>query len=195
MNFARLGHVAERAQVGEHREAILAVTIPERPGTFLEFCRVIGERSITEFNYRLATRSEAHIFVGVEVSGLAEARALASDLAARGYACVDLSEDDLAKTHVRHMVGGRTPEVRDEVRVAVEFPERPGALMQFLTHLGSRWNISLFHYRNHGAAFGRVLCGLEVPSAERAELRSRLDAIGFPWVDETENRAGRFFLG
>jgi len=195
MNFARLGHVAERAQVGEHREAILAVTIPERPGTFLEFCRVIGQRSITEFNYRLATRSEAHIFVGVEVSGRAEARALAGDLAARGYACVDLSEDDLAKTHVRHMVGGRTPEVRDEVRVAVEFPERPGALMQFLTHLGSRWNISLFHYRNHGAAFGRVLCGLEVPSAERAELRSRLDAIGFPWVDETENRAGRFFLG
>jgi len=195
MNFARLGHVTERAEVGEHREAILAVTIPERPGTFLAFCRVIGERSITEFNYRLASRSEAHIFVGVEVSGLAEARALASDLAARGYPCVDLSEDDLAKTHVRHMVGGRTPEVRDEVRVTVEFPERPGALVQFLTHLGSRWNISLFHYRNHGAAFGRVLCGLEVPPEERAELRSRLDAIGFEWVDETANRAGRFFLG
>ena len=195
MNFARLGHVAERAQVGEHREAIFAVTIPERPGSFLEFCRVVGERSITEFNYRLASRSEAHVFVGVEVSGLVEARALAGDLAARGYSCVDLSEDDLAKTHVRYMVGGRTPEVHDEVRVAVEFPERPGALMQFLTHLGSRWNISLFHYRNHGAAFGRVLCGLEVPPEERPELRGRLDAIGFEWVDETANRAGRFFLG
>ena len=121
-------------------------------------------------------------------------RAIARDLVARGYPCVDLSENDLAKTHVRHMVGGRTPEVHDEVRVAVEFPERPGALLQFLGQLGSRWNISLFHYRNHGAAFGRVLCGLEVPPAERDELRARLDAIGFEWVDETENPAGRFFL-
>ncbi len=194
MNFARLGYVAERAEVGEHREAILAVTIPERAGTFLEFCRAIGARSVTEFNYRLASRSEAHIFVGVEVTGRAAAEAIARDLAARGYPCVDLSENDLAKTHVRHMVGGRTREVRDEVRVAVEFPERPGALMQFLSQLGSRWNISLFHYRNHGAAFGRVLCGLEVPAAERAELRARLDTIGFAWVDETENPAGRFFL-
>ena len=195
MNFARLGYVAERAEVGEHREAIFAVTIPERPGSFLAFCQVVGQRSVTEFNYRLASRSEAHIFVGVEVAGLAEARAIASELEMCGYPCVDLSEDELAKTHVRHMVGGRTPEVHDEVRVAVEFPERPGALMQFLAHLGSRWNISLFHYRNHGAAFGRVLCGLEVPPAERAELSSRLDAIGFPWADETANPAGRFFLG
>ena len=195
MNFARLGYVVERAEVGEHREAIFAVTIPERPGSFLEFCRVVGNRNVTEFNYRLASRSAAHIFVGVEVSGLEEARAIASDLVARGYPCVDLSENDLAKTHVRHMVGGRTPEVNDEVRVGVEFPERPGALMQFLVHLGSRWNISLFHYRNHGAAFGRVLCGLEVPPAERAELSSRLDAIGFPWADESANPAGHFFLG
>jgi threonine dehydratase len=194
MNFARLGYVAERAEVGEHREAIFAVTIPERPGAFLAFCQIIGARAVTEFNYRLASRSEAHIFVGVEVSGLDEARAIARDLLARGYPCVDLSENDLAKTHIRHMVGGRTPEVRDEVRVAVEFPERPGALTQFLGQLGSRWNISLFHYRNHGAAFGRVLCGLEVPPAEREELRARLDAIGFEWVDETENPAGRFFL-
>jgi threonine dehydratase len=195
MNFARLGYVVERAEVGEHREAIFAVTIPERPGSFLDFCRVVGNRNVTEFNYRLASRSAAHIFVGVEVSGLEEARAIAGDLAARGYPCVDLSENDLAKTHVRHMVGGRTPEVCDEVRIAVEFPERPGALMQFLAHLGSRWNISLFHYRNHGAAFGRVLCGLEVPPAEHAELASRLDAIGFPWVDESANPAGNFFLG
>jgi threonine dehydratase len=194
MNFARLGYVAERAEVGEHREAIFAVTIPERPGAFLAFCQVIGERSITEFNYRLASRTEAHIFAGIEVTGLDEARAIARDLVARGYPCVDLSENDLAKTHVRHMVGGRTAEVHDEVRVAVEFPERPGALTQFLRQLGSRWNISLFHYRNHGAAYGRVLCGLEVPPAERDELRARLDAIGFEWEDETENPAGRFFL-
>ncbi len=194
MNFARLGYVAERAEVGEHREAILAVTIPERPGAFLEFCGVIGARSVTEFNYRLASRAEAHIFVGVEVTGIDEARALAAELGGRGYPCVDLSDNDLAKTHVRHMVGGRTPEVRDEVLFGVEFPERPGALMQFLSSLGARWNISLFHYRNHGAATGRVLCGLEVPPAERAELRERLDRLGFPYADESDNPAGRFFL-
>jgi threonine dehydratase len=195
MNFARLGYVTERAEVGEHREAIFAVTIPERPGAFRAFCGAIGARSVTEFNYRLASRSEAHIFVGVEVNGRDEAAAIAGDLAARGYACVDLSDDDLAKTHIRHMVGGRTLEVRHEVRVAVDFPERPGALMQFLDQLGSRWNISLFHYRNHGAAVGRVLCGLEVPPGERDALRARLDAIGFAWADETANPAGRFFLG
>jgi threonine dehydratase len=194
MNFARLGYVAERAAVGEHREAILAVTIPERPGAFHEFCRVIGARGVTEFNYRLASRAEAHIFVGVEVSGADEARALACELDAHGYPCVDLSENDLAKTHVRHMVGGRTPVVRDEVLFGVEFPERPGALMQFLTSLGARWNISLFHYRNHGAAGGRVLCGLEVPPAERVELRARLDQVGFPYTEESDNPAGRFFL-
>jgi threonine dehydratase len=194
MNFARLGYVAERAAVGEHREAILAVTIPERPGAFHEFCRVIGARGVTEFNYRLASRAEAHIFVGVEVSGADEARALACELDAHGYPCVDLSENDLAKTHVRHMVGGRTPVVRDEVLFGVEFPERPGALMQFLTSLGARWNISLFHYRNHGAAVGRVLCGLEVPPAERVELRARLDQVGFPYTEESDNPAGRFFL-
>mgnify|MGYP000010132888 CR=1 FL=1 len=195
MNFARLGYVVERAEVGEQREAIFAVTIPERPGAFLAFCRAIGERNVTEFNYRLASRSAAHIFVGVEVTGRDEARRLAAELAAAGYPCLDLSDDDLAKTHLRHMVGGRTPEVHDEVRVTVEFPERPGALLQFLTQLGARWNISLFHYRNHGAAFGRVLCGLEVPPGERDELRARLDRIGFEYADETENVAGRFFLG
>jgi threonine dehydratase len=194
MNFARLGYVAERAEVGEHREAILAVTIPERPGAFLEFCRVIGTRSVTEFNYRLASRAEAHIFVGVEVTGVDEARALVRELGAHGYGCVDLSDNDVAKTHVRHMVGGRTGAVRDEVLFGVEFPERPGALMQFLTSLGARWNISLFHYRNHGSAVGRVLCGLEVPPAERDELRASLDRLGFPYTDETANPAGRFFL-
>ena len=124
----------------------------------------------------------------------AEARAIAADLARRGYACVDLSDDDVAKTHVRHMVGGRTSEVRDEVLYDFEFPERPGALLQFLTALGTRWNVSLFHYRNHGAAFGRVLCGLEVPAAERDELRARLAGLGFEHVEATDNPAGRFFL-
>jgi threonine dehydratase len=195
MNFARLGYVAERAAVGEHREALFAATIPERPGAFLAFSRRIGDRSVTEFNYRLATRDEAHVFVGVEVSGRDEARALLAALVADGIACVDLSENDLAKTHVRHMVGGRTPLVRDEVRLAVEFPERPGALLQFLESLGARWNISLFHYRNGGGAFGKVLVGLEVPDAERAALRSALDRLGFAYTDESENPAGRLFLG
>jgi threonine dehydratase len=194
MNFARLGYVAERAAVGEHREAILAVTIAERPGAFLEFCAALGARNVTEFNYRLSSRSEAHVFAGVEVTNAEEAQALVAELTRGGHTCVDLSGDDVAKTHIRHMVGGRTPEVRDEVLYDFEFPERPGALLQFLTSLGSRWNISLFHYRNHGAAFGRVLCGLEVPPGERAELRGRLDGLGFPYADATDNPAGRFFL-
>jgi threonine dehydratase len=194
MNFARLGYVAERAAAGEHREAILAVTIPERPGAFLTFCAMLGERSVTEFNYRLSSRAEAHIFVGVEVANAQETRAIAADLGRRGYPCVDLSDDDLAKTHIRHMVGGRTSEVRDEVLYDFEFPERPGALLQFLASLGSGWNVSLFHYRNQGGTFGRVLCGLEVPPAERPELRARLDGLGFSYVEATDNPAGRFFL-
>jgi len=194
MNFARLGYVAERAEVGEHREAILAVTIPERPGSFLEFCGAIGERAVTEFSYRLASRDEAHVFVGLEVSGREEANAIVRALVAAGYPCVDLTEDDLAKTHVRHMVGGRTPHAADEVLLSFEFPERPGALMQFLANLGGQWNISLFHYRNHGAAFGRVLCGFEVPAAERPELHARLARLGFEWTDETNNPAARLFL-
>jgi len=194
MNFTRLGYVTERAEIGEHREAILAVTIPERPGAFLEFCRTIGERSVTEFNYRLATRSEAHIFVGLEVTGAAEAALIAETLRAHGYACTDLGTDDLAKTHVRHMVGGRSPAVQDEVLYSFEFPERPGALMQFLTSLGSRWNISLFHYRNNGAAYGRVLCGFEAPAGERMALAATLGQLGFRCSDETDNPAARFFL-
>lgn len=194
MNFARLGYVTERADVGAHREAILAVTIPERPGAFLEFCVAIGERAVTEFNYRLASRDEAHIFVGLEVGGREEASTIVRALVAGGYACVDLTEDDLAKTHIRHMVGGRTAQAADEVLFSFEFPERPGALVQFLGNLGTQWNISLFHYRNHGAAFGRVLCGFEVPAGERPELLARLARLGFEWVDETDNPAARLFL-
>ncbi len=194
VNFTRLGHVAERAEVGEHREAILAVTIPERPGSFLAFCSLLGERNVTEFNYRLASREEAHIFVGLEVATREEATMLAAALTAQGYPCVDLTDDDLAKTHVRHMVGGRTRDVADEVLFSFEFPERPGALVQFLSNLGSRWNISMFHYRNHGAAFGRVLCGFEVAPAERGELLARLNRLGFEYADETENPSARLFL-
>lgn len=194
MNFARLGWVVERAGVGERREAILAVTIPERPGAFLEFCSHLGPRAVTEFNYRLSRRDEAHIFVGLEVESAQAGREVAAGLRAAGFACTDLSDSDLAKTHVRHMVGGRTSEVADEVLFHFEFPERPGALRQFLAALGSRWNISLFHYRNHGAAFGQVLCGLEVPPAERADLRARLDGLHFDYTEVTDDPAGRFFL-
>jgi hypothetical protein len=190
MNFARLGYVSERAQVGEHHEAILAVTIPERPGAFLEFCSAIGERSITEFNYRLSRAPRRTSSSGSRSAGATRPRRSRASSRSHGYACLDLSEDDLAKTHVRHMVGGRAPDVQDEVLYTFEFPERPGALLQFLSGLGARWNISLFHYRNHGAAFGRVLCGLEVPVRERRELVERLKGLGFGYVDETEQRGG-----
>lgn len=193
--FAKLGHVAERAELGQLREAIFVVTIPEKPGAFLEFSSAIGERAVTEFNYRLGSRSSADVYVGVEVSGPEEARVLAGELRARGYVCDDLSHDDLAKTHVRHMVGGRSANAHDEVLYAFEFPERPGALLEFLRGLGARWNISLFHYRNHGSAFGRVLCGLEVPLPERMELRQALDSLGFDYDEETSSPAARLLLG
>jgi threonine dehydratase len=193
--FAKLGYVSERAEVGQFREAVLAVTMPERPGSFLAFCRIIGDRAITEFNYRLGSRDHAVVFVGLEVQGADEVRSLVESFHARAYACDDLSNDDLAKTHVRHMVGGRSSEARNEVLYSFEFPARPGALPEFLESLGSRWNISLFHYRNHGSAYCRVLCGLEVPEAERGELGKRLDALGFPYEDETRSLAAKFLLG
>jgi threonine dehydratase len=180
--------------MGQLREAILVVTIPERPGAFLEFCHVIGDRSVTEFNYRLGSRHAADVFVGVEVSGADELRALVRSFENQGCRCDDLSHDDLAKTHVRHMVGGRSTNARDEVLYSFEFPERPGALLEFLKSLGARWNISLFHYRNHGSAFGRVLCGLEVPSPEREALELALRALGFPFENETESPAARLLL-
>ncbi len=195
ISFAKLGYVAERAEVGQVREAILVVTIPERPGAFLEFCHVVGERSVTEFNYRLGSRDAADVFVGVEVSGAEELRALVQSFESQGCKCDDLSRDNLAKTHVRHMVGGRSTNARDEVLYTFEFPERPGALLEFLKSLGARWNISLFHYRNHGSAFGRVLCGLEVPEAERGDLEATLEALGYPFENETASPAARLLLG
>ncbi len=194
LNFNRLGYVAERAAVGEHRESILAATIPERPGSFLEFLSAIGERNITEFNYRLGSRAEAHIFAGIEIGCRSDGLEILRRLRERGYNCHDLTENDLAKTHLRHMVGGQSAAVADEMILSFEFPERPGALLKFLSALGTRWNISLFHYRNNGGAYGRVLCGLEAPAADRAELRRRLEELGFSWRDESRNPAATFFL-
>jgi threonine dehydratase len=196
INFDRLRHVAERAELGERREALLAVEIPERPGSFLGFCRTLGRRQITEFNYRYAARRKAQVFVGVELGGgEEERREIVARLEQRGHAVVDMTDNETAKLHIRFMVGGHAPGVEDEMLVRFEFPERPGALLAFLSGLGRRWNISLFHYRNHGAAYGRVLMGLQVPAAERPELRRLLDGLGYRYWEETDNPAYRLFAG
>jgi len=195
VNFDRLRHIAERAAVGEEREALFAVEIPEQPGSFLSFCQAIGRRSVTEFNYRYADRSRARIFVGLELrGGKAERREILAQLAAAGYPVIDMSDDEMAKLHVRHMVGGIAPGLADERLCRFEFPERPGALLDFLKAIGSRWNISLFHYRNHGSDFGRVLAGVQVPAAETGNFHHHLAELGYPWWDETSNPAYRMFL-
>ncbi len=196
LNFDRLRHVAERAELGERREALLAVQIPERPGSFLGFCRTLGHRQVTEFNYRYADPSRAQVFAGVELTqGDAEREELIAKLRSRGFAVVDMSDNETAKLHIRYMVGGHARGIRDETLVRIEFPERPGALLGFLTGLGRRWNISLFHYRNHGAAYGRVLCGLQVPEAERGAFYALLDDLGLRYWEETDNPAYRLFAG
>ncbi|MFC4427715.1 threonine ammonia-lyase, biosynthetic [Deinococcus navajonensis] len=194
VNFDRLRHVAERAEIGEQREAILAVTIPERPGAFREFIEVIGPRAVTEFNYRYAPRDEARIFVGVQLSSAAQRQVLVDTLTLRGYPVTDLTDDELAKVHLRHMVGGRAPEALHERVYAFTFPERPGALLEFLTHLHGRWNISLFHYRNHGSAHGRVLAGLQVPPGDEADFGAFLRGLGYPAAEMSTNPAYRLFL-
>ena len=194
MNFDRLRFVAERAELGEAREALLAVTIPERPGAFREFCATIGRRVVTEFNYRLSGRDRAHIFVGVATGSRQDGAALAALLNARGYETVDLTDNEMAKLHVRHMVGGHAPGVRHERLCRFEFPERPGALTGFLEKLGGRWNISLFHYRNHGADFGRVLAGFEVEDPDLPAFQAFLDALGYPFTHERDNPAYSLFL-
>ncbi len=194
MNFDRLRFVAERAELGEAREALFAVTIPERPGAFREFCATLGRRVVTEFNYRLGSRDAARIFVGISTTSKRDARAVADRLNAAGYESLDLSENELAKLHVRHMVGGRASDARHERPCRFEFPERPGALMQFLEALGGRWNISLFHYRNHGADFGRVLAAFEVPDADLDAFHAFLDGLGYPYLPETGNQAFGLFL-
>ena len=195
INFDRLRYVAERAETGEQREALIAVTIPEEPGSFRRFCHAIGQRAITEFNYRYATRREAHVFVGVELrEGRADKEWLIAHLLERGYPVVDMSDNEMAKLHVRYMVGGRSREVENEVLYRFEFPERPGALLHFLTHMGSSWNISLFHYRNQGADYGRVLVGVQVPPGEQPAFAVFLRDLGYPWAEETDNPAYRLFL-
>ena len=194
MNFSRLHFVAERSELGEAREAILAVTIPERKGAFREFCAAIGRRVVTEFNYRLSGRDEAHIFVGIGTESRRDAEDLAEGLRRLGYRTLDLSRDEMAKLHVRHMVGGRARDAVNELPCRFEFPERPGALMEFLDRLGGRWNISLFHYRNHGADFGRVLAAFEVPHDERSDFQSFLQALGYPFILEPDNEVYRLFL-
>jgi threonine dehydratase len=196
VNFDRLRHVAERAELGEKREAIIAVTIPEQPGSFKAFCEALGKRQITEFNYRYHSGREAHIFVGVQTHPEHDPRAaLVENLRDQGFPVLDLTDDELAKLHIRHMVGGHSARVDDEMVLRFEFPERPGALFNFLHKLGGRWNISMFHYRNHGAADGRVLAALQVPPDERHQVPAALEAIGYPYWDETENPAYRLFLG
>jgi len=195
MNFDRLRFVAERAELGEAREAIFAVSIPERPGSFREFCALLGNRNVTEFNYRFANAETAHIFVGVEVTGRDEARKLLTAFRRAKIEAFDLTDNEMAKLHVRHLVGGRAPSAKNEILYRFEFPERPGALMRFLNSMSAGWNISLFHYRNHGADYGRVLVGMQVPPADKADFRRFLDRLGYTCVDETDNPAYRMFLG
>ena len=195
INFDRLRFVAERAEVGEQREAVLAVTIPEKPGSFKKFCALLGERSITEFNYRYSDPDEAHVFVGVQVHHRGESRKLVDSLRRHGLPTLDLTDDEMAKLHIRYMVGGHAPDVDNEVIYRFEFPERPGALMKFLNSMRHDWNISLFHYRNHGADYGRVLVGMQVPGAEMDEFRAFLGRVGYDYVEETANPGYELFLG
>ncbi len=194
MNFGRMQHVAERTEMGEKHEALFAVTIPEWPGSFLQFCKILEGRVITEFNYRLSSRTEAHIFVGIGINGKRDAETIQSILENSHYPVLNLIDNELAKLHIRHLVGGRSEEVHNEVIYRFDFPERPGALLKFLTESAGRWNISLFHYRNHDAAFGRVLVGLEVPAQERGELGTFLDDLGYTYVNESDNPAYHRFL-
>jgi threonine dehydratase len=199
MNFDRLRFVAERAEFGEQREAVFAVTLPEKPGAYKKFLALIGKRNVTEFNYRYNSDSEAHVYVGIQVSDRKESLKLLDSLHKHGYAALDLSDDEMAKNHVRHMVGGHAPQVcqkgMKELVYRFEFPERPGALMNFLEHMSSGWNISLFHYRNHGADYGRVLVGMQVPPDEMKQFREFLKTLGYAHWDESDNPVYKLFLG
>ena len=194
VNFDRLRHISERAELGEQRERILGVTIPEQAGSFRQFCRALGKRQVTEFNYRYAGESEAHIYVGVQIAAPGDGDELLEGLRAQGYAVTDMTENETAKLHVRHMVGGRSNGAKAELLYRFEFPERPGALARFLNGLEGRWNITLFHYRNHGAAWGRVLVGFEGTRADRLRLNRQLEGIGYRYWEETDNPAYEMFL-
>ena len=195
MNFDRLRYVAERAELGERREALLAVTIAECPGSFRRFCDVLGLRGITEFNYRYADPSQAHVFVGVQMHGdEAGKNTLIEKLLGMGYPVTDMTDNEMAKLHIRYMVGGRATQVQDERVFRFEFPERPGALLRFLNRMGERWNISLFHYRNHGADYGRVLVGIQVPASDEVAFQTFLRELGYPFWEESDNPAYSLFL-
>ncbi len=194
INFDRLRHVAERAELGEQKEALLAVEIPEEPGSFLQFCKTLGRRSITEFNYRYADSQQAHVFVGVELNDGANQRdELLKLLGDSGYRVIDMTDNETAKLHIRFMVGGHAPGVVNESLFRFEFPERPGALLMFLSEMGKRWNISLFHYRNHGAAYGRVLLGVQIDAGQKKEFKQFLKELGYAYQEETDNLAYRLF--
>ncbi|QEL15929.1 threonine ammonia-lyase, biosynthetic [Limnoglobus roseus] len=194
MNFDRLRFVAERAEAGEEREALFAVTIPEERGSFKRMCQIIGQRSVTEFSYRISDETTAHVLVGLATRNRGEAGAIRQSLAAEGFAAVDLGADDLSKEHVRYMVGGRSRLATDERLFRFQFPERPGALMRFLSCLHPNWNISLFHYRNQGADYGRILVGIQVPEGDRPAFQEFLDTLGYPCADETQNPVYHLFL-
>jgi threonine dehydratase len=195
MNFDRLRHVAERAELGERREALISVTIPEVKGSFRRFCDTIGLRGITEFNYRYSDPTRAHVFVGVKTQGGdAEKDELIHNLETRGYAVLDMTDNEMAKLHIRYMVGGHSSGIENERLFRFEFPERPGALLRFLNRIGERWNISLFHYRNHGAAYGRILSGIQVPKEDNHDFQRFLDELGYESWEETDNPAYKIFL-
>jgi len=195
MNFDRLRFVAERAELGESREAVFAVTVPEQRGSFRRFCGLVGPRNVTEFNYRISDASEAHVFVGVQVGSRSESGLLARTFEEHGYKTLDLTGDELAKLHIRHLVGGKSSLAHDELLYRFEFPERPGALMRFLDSMAPNWNISLFHYRNQGGDVGRILVGLQVPPTEMAEFRQFLASLGYRYWDESSNPVYKLFLG
>ena len=199
MNFDRLRFVAERAEVGEEREALFAVTVPEERGSFKRFCEHLGQlpggpRNVTEFNYRISDAAQAHVFVGLTTQGPGESAKITKNLQRHGFETLDLTHDDLTQQHIRHMVGGHSVLSQDERLLRFIFPERPGALMKFLSLLRPGWNISLFHYRNQGADYGRILVGLQVPKADHRSFQKFLDSLGYPYVDETDNPAYRLFL-
>lgn len=195
INFDRLRHVAERAELGERREVLFSVTINEQAGSFQQFCQILSDKSITEFNYRYADKKQAHVFVGVRLNGGEEERKhLFSHLDSESYQWTDFSDNEVAKLHIRYMVGGHADQVKDEQIYRFEFPERPGALLRFLTQIGQRWNISLFHYRNHGAAYGRVLVGIQVTDSDHDEFHHFLKELGYQYWLETENQAYHLFL-
>ncbi|MGI0484454.1 threonine ammonia-lyase, biosynthetic [Pantanalinema rosaneae CENA516] len=195
MNFDRLRFVAERAELGEHREAIFAVTIPEEPGSLRKFCECIGKRSLTEFNYRIADQQAAHIFVGVQIQNRADAITMAQTFETCGFKTIDLTDDELTKLHLRHMVGGHSALAHNELLYRFEFPERPGALMKFVGSMSPDWNISLFHYRNNGSDYGRIVVGMQVPPHEMADWQAFLDTLGYRYWDESQNPAYQLFLG